>query len=279
MLSSKKSLPGYITECSAPDCKVRVSGSLALTLPSVAATNRSAADAGIPRAELIRLTDFDRRLPWRRKPRSIAPTIKKSLAAAKRTSILWNARGCFEWRLTWVRAGKAPIRAADGKIIGVRHVRASRCRSGAKRYGESLCKEEAMNRAAALLVVGIALPAAHAQAPVRPNILFIFSDDHAAHAISAYGSKINTTPNLDRLAREGMLFRLAFVTNSICAPSRATAYANRAIRSSERSADQRRAVVHSTTVTFPKLLQASGYQTTIIGKWHLKTLPEGFDHY
>ena len=54
-----------------------------------------------------------------------------------------------------------------------------------------------------------------------PNILFVFTDDHASHAISAYGSVINTTPNLDRLANEGMLFRNAFVTNSICAPSRA----------------------------------------------------------
>ena len=57
---------------------------------------------------------------------------------------------------------------------------------------------------------------------VRPNILLVFTDDHAAHAVSAYGSVLNQTPNIDRLAREGMLFRNAFVTNSICAPSRAT---------------------------------------------------------
>src|SRR5689334_16045188 len=56
----------------------------------------------------------------------------------------------------------------------------------------------------------------------RPNIIFIMSDDHAAHAISAYGSRVNQTPNLDRLAREGMLLRNVFVTNSICTPSRAT---------------------------------------------------------
>ena len=55
----------------------------------------------------------------------------------------------------------------------------------------------------------------------RPNIIFIMSDDHAAHAISAYGSRVNQTPNLDRLAREGMLLRNVFVTNSICTPSRA----------------------------------------------------------
>lgn len=134
-----------------------------------------------------------------------------------------------------------------------------------------------MNVAAALLVGGLALPAAYAQTQVRPNILFIFSDDHAAHAISAYGSRINRTPHLDRLAREGMLFRHAFVTNSICAPSRATVLTGQFghLNGVPTNVEP----LHPTTVTFPKLLQASGYQTSVIGKWHLKTLPEGFDHY
>ncbi len=73
--------------------------------------------------------------------------------------------------------------------------------------------------AAALLVV---LVSCGGEQAVRPNILLVFTDDHAAHAVSAYGSILNQTPNIDRLAREGMLFRNAFVTNSICAPSRAT---------------------------------------------------------
>src|SRR6188508_831027 len=72
--------------------------------------------------------------------------------------------------------------------------------------------------AAVLLVFTLS---AHALAADRPNIIFIMSDDHAAHAISAYGSQINQTPNIDRLAREGMLLRNVFVTNSICTPSRA----------------------------------------------------------
>ncbi|HTT69606.1 MAG TPA: sulfatase-like hydrolase/transferase, partial [Anaeromyxobacteraceae bacterium] len=59
-------------------------------------------------------------------------------------------------------------------------------------------------------------------AAARPNVVFIMADDHAAHAISAYGSRVNETPNIDRLAREGMLFRNTFVTNSICTPSRAS---------------------------------------------------------
>ena len=70
----------------------------------------------------------------------------------------------------------------------------------------------------ALLLVVVTVPRA---ADNRPNIIFIMSDDHAAHAISAYGSRVNQTPNIDRLAREGMLLRNVFATNSICTPSRA----------------------------------------------------------
>ena len=103
----------------------------------------------------------------------------------------------------------------------------------------------------------------------------MFSDDHAAHAISAYGSKINTTPNIDRLAREGMLFRNAFCGNAICGPSRATvltgkhSHANGFMRNGNKfDGDQ---------TTFPKLLQKAGYQTALIGKWHLNSDPQGFD--
>ena len=111
----------------------------------------------------------------------------------------------------------------------------------------------------------------------RPNILFIYADDHASHAISAYGSRINETPNIDRLATEGMLFRNCFVGNSICAPARATvltgllSHANGVIDNS--------VVFDGAQRTFPKLLQAVGYQTALIGKWHLKSDPTGFDHW
>ena len=114
----------------------------------------------------------------------------------------------------------------------------------------------------------------------RPNIIFIFTDDHAPHAVGAYGgplAALNPTPNMDRLAREGMLFRNAFVTNSICAPSRAVILTG--LHSHLNSVPTNRERFDSTQVTFPKLLQHAGYQTAMIGKWHLKSEPTGFDHW
>lgn len=111
----------------------------------------------------------------------------------------------------------------------------------------------------------------------RPNILFIFSDDHAYQSISAYDSIVNKTPNLDRIANEGMRFDRAFVTNSICGPSRAVVLTGKYGHLNGFVRNGNTFNGHQQTVS--KLLQQSGYETAVIGKWHLKSTPIGFDYY
>lgn len=114
----------------------------------------------------------------------------------------------------------------------------------------------------------------------QPNILFIFSDDHAYSAISAYGDsrKLNVTPNIDRLATEGMIFHRAMVPNSICGPSRACVLTGKYSHANG-FYDNNRGVFDGSQQTMPKLLHAAGYQTAVVGKWHLVTNPTGFDYW
>lgn len=117
--------------------------------------------------------------------------------------------------------------------------------------------------------------------PKRPNILFIMSDDHAAHAISAYQSHINVTPNIDRIADGGMRFDQCFCTNSICTPSRATILTG--LYNHENGVRTLADRLDGRMLNFPQLLRAAGYQTAIIGKWHLghgrAWDPTGFDYW
>ena len=127
-----------------------------------------------------------------------------------------------------------------------------------------------------LLSLLLILPALLAGKAQRPNIVFMFTDDHSPLAISAYGSKINKTPHMDRIAREWMRFDNCLVTNSICGPSRAViltgkySHLNGFLTNGNRFDGEQQ--------NFAKILQKSGYQTAMIGKWHLKSQPTGFDY-
>jgi arylsulfatase A-like enzyme len=136
-----------------------------------------------------------------------------------------------------------------------------------------------MNRLLIFLLTGFSIYA-NAYAEVqRPNILWIMSDDHAAHAISAYGrrlAEVAPTPNLDRLASEGMRFTNAFVTNSICTPSRAVLWTG---KYSHVNGVYKFTGLDQSQPTLPKYMQAHGYQTGFVGKYHLHTNPVGFDHW
>ena len=111
----------------------------------------------------------------------------------------------------------------------------------------------------------------------RPNILFIMSDDHAYQAISAYSDKLIKTPNIDRIAAEGMLFTNACVTNSICAPSRATILTGKHTHLNGKI--DNRMPFDTTQVTFPQLFQKYGYQTAMYGKLHFGNNPKGVDDF
>jgi len=130
---------------------------------------------------------------------------------------------------------------------------------------------------AGLSVASITTGCSTNRPPKQPNIVFIFTDDHAVRSIGAYGSKINKTPNIDRIAAEGTTFERCFCCNSICAPSRAAVLTGK--HSHANGLMTNLTSFDGDQPTMPKYLQKAGYETAIIGKWHLRVKPQGFDYW
>jgi arylsulfatase A-like enzyme len=112
----------------------------------------------------------------------------------------------------------------------------------------------------------------------KPNVVIIISDDHAFQAIGAYGNGLVRTPNIDRIASEGVIFNKAYVTNSICGPSRAVILTGKYSHKNGFK-DNEHSRFDGSQNEFVKNLQTVGYQTAWIGKWHLETTPQGFDYW
>lgn len=131
---------------------------------------------------------------------------------------------------------------------------------------------------AAALASLVSCTATPSQKASRPNIVYIMTDDHTAQMMSCYDRRYVHTPHLDQLAAEGVLFTQSFVANSLSGPSRACILTGKH-SCANRFYDNTTCVFDTTQMTYPKLLRQAGYQTAVIGKWHLESLPAGFDYW
>ena len=129
---------------------------------------------------------------------------------------------------------------------------------------------------ASVAAVGSLVSCQQNKEPQRPNIVYIMTDDHTAQMMSCYDTRYIETPNLDRIARDGVRFTNSFVTNSLSGPSRACMFTGK-FSHKNGFTDNTTCKFDGSQQTMPKLLQQAGYQTAIVGKWHLETLPTGFD--
>ncbi len=138
-----------------------------------------------------------------------------------------------------------------------------------------------LSAASAVAAAAPALAASKAPSkdPQRPNIVYIMSDDHSFQTIGAYGHGLNSTPNIDRIAAEGITCTNNFVSNSISGPCRAVILTGKFSHKNGFYDNSAKSVFDGEQQTFPKLLQQAGYQTAIVGKWHLVSTPTGFDYY
>ncbi len=138
-------------------------------------------------------------------------------------------------------------------------------------------KNHNVRAAISLLLISVAGGIQAQQSNIRPNIIYMMSDDHAYKAISAYGYGLNHTPHIDKLAEEGMLFQRAYVTNSICGPSRAVMLTGK--HSHINGFKDNQSTFDGNQQTVAKLMHNAGYATAIVGKWHLHSDPQGFDYW
>ncbi|MBQ7442801.1 MAG: sulfatase [Bacteroidaceae bacterium] len=135
-----------------------------------------------------------------------------------------------------------------------------------------------MKRTSQLIVMAVAGMPAMAQEAARPNIVYIMTDDHTAQMMSCYDTRYVETPNLDRIAADGVRFTRSFVANSLSGPSRACMLTGKHSHKNGFTNNEH-GIFDGSQQTMPKLLQRAGYRTALIGKWHLVSTPTGFDHW